>query len=346
MFQQRALMNREATRAKKQAEKANAYADFRVNTASTLTFNTTTQKLLALMLLTAVAVDTVVASQYKSLPSTPAEFRLPVSGTLSAKPLNDCTVKTMGLSEGKVCFSGNSRYFLKKTERHNPLELVTSEYNFRLLKKIGIKTPEIEVFTHEDKYYYATKEIPALITGYSFFQTLEKLNKKSVSVDDYMKALAKKIGQKGICKLFVAVSMIDDLHGANYGIASNKLYIFDADRPIFKDKKSFFTLAISNLKKHFLADLNLANMKSIREIYNNLLETSEPKTHEVGIDLSADYYKEILTLFIAACDDVLQAFNVDSKKSSVLINNAFIAAITKRAMLNDDLNGTPSIRKG
>jgi hypothetical protein len=261
-----------------------------------------------------------------------------------------CTKKARGVTDGRVCYVQNAKYLLKntcgKSQDHsdrninNPLRGI---YNFKLLREvIGITVPEVSIVyekIHSDsRLYFASKFMDDFTTIREFKCKERKKYKKyndgpgeaSFSAF-YRKALSAKIGEDGIEKLMVAVTLVSDLDNQdNWGYNADGLVVIDADVGAKLTKNGtlehYYTWAARSIKNLDI-DLSPDNIANIIKIYQRMIKNKLPAVH-AEVDLSLENYHQLLNSYISAFENTLLAFQrSDPMRPNAAVNVALIKNI-------------------
>jgi hypothetical protein len=311
----------EATRQQKLAEKryARGNAQFCLTLNDTLKFETPAQLFVGLLLLTTALASCrpVDATKTKRahLHHVDKSLTQPISLNFvdASQKLINCIDKDLGRSIGKICFFEGKKYHLKEASLEDATKLVASEHNFRFLNNIGIGVPTAKFFQEGNKIYLATEDVER-------FKTINDVHKDSGWTQDAVrlrKQVKKRIGEYGLSQFAVANTFLDDLHLLNWGYAGNQLYIVDADYISPNTYKEFFEMASANLKKGYQLPLTLRNIRDMKTIYESMLAKPAPKIHVNAVDMSNEFYKNVLNVFIESCSKILEQMEKQKRENKI-----------------------------
>lgn len=278
-----------------------------------------------------------------------ADYVLALSDTLHDQPVkrldagSKCTVKTSGLSEGKICEVEGKTHFIKavplvhakhtaSTATKNPVKVSYEEFNRQFVQKnIGGRVPSARFFKESaksgiDKHLIGSE----MIEGLQFSQSDQLTDKE--------------LGPKGVARLAVAATFIKDLHNNNWGYNKDGLILIDVDsvhRPP-KTIEEFINVAQFGLTPYASLPLSLFNVRQMKGIYEEMRQKPLPKFHE-EFHLTKKLYTELLDLYIQACqatiDTVKQANpSLKSNQPTREINDALSFTIAHFYLQNHKTN--------
>ena len=263
---------------------------------------------------------------------------LALSDTLHDQPVRrldagtKCTVKTSGISEGKICEIEGKTHFIKtvpivratrekRSATEKPSMVSYEEFNRQFVKEnIGGKVPNAKFFKETtehgiDKHFIGSE----MIEGLQF--------------SDSGKLTDKELGPKGVARLAVAATFIQDLHNNNWGYNKDGLILIDVDS-VHNPPKSleeFINVAQFGLTPYASLPLSLFNVRQMKGLYENMRQRPLPKYHN-EFYLSKKLYKEVLDLYIQACQAKIDAIKqakptLKSNQPTREINDVLSAAI-------------------
>lgn len=266
----------------------------------------------------------------------------------------DCKKKRHGVSTGKTCEISNIKYYLKVMEPSdkavacNRSELL-GMYNLKFINQtMGITVPNVNLVyekngvftTHSNdersaELYVASQEVEHFTPGsqadkkahkeYLIQKTrsiLFNVDKKTLRRIE----LVKNMGESGIAKLAVAGTFCQDLvnNDDNWGYNRKGLVIVDADHSPHSLEE--YLGESSRMPGNIELDFSLHTVLLMRLIYKKMLEKSPPKM-EPGIDMARSFYKQLLQLYIVACDIAVSKItkiepDLSPYKPSSIVNDA------------------------
>lgn len=256
-----------------------------------------------------------------------------------------CNQKSSGVNEGKVCVVDGETFFLKvvsSEQHHDNAETnlhLRAKYNLLLLDNlIGIHVPEIQFFYEksgnytsryggviQSEFYSGSSAIQGYTTIGQFHQMqndknddtrlkqLVKKNKQFAKDIPLLKNimfrsdLEEKIGKDGIAKLAIAGTLITDLisNYGNWGFDQNGLVIIDADSS--PENMNDYLDNAAKVPTELIDNqiyLTAHDLKKMIVIYNDMLNKTLPKLHP-NVDLSQDFFVDLVSRYIRACESAL-----------------------------------------
>lgn len=263
-------------------------------------------------------------------------------------PLTTCTVKSDGVSAGKLCTINNNLFVLKALEQPKELHvspnMLQGFQNLNYLKKSGISVPE-NIFIYEPsgtvdhsgktikaEYYLGSKFekdfTPASKISKQIRSNYLKDQRKGFTIlseSEYTREtyLSKISGEKGLAQLAVCGTIFYDItnNGGNWGFANDRLMIIDADLSP-KNAGEYHTLAGGmpvNLSSEFKLYFSIEALTEMQAIYKDMLTIHQSNQFSEEIAIEYDTYGEILNNYVDIITKAIKKFKNDFKYSEPTI---------------------------
>lgn len=274
---------------------------------------------------------------------------LPVTH-LSAK-LENCQLKTHGVSLGKICEINGADYMLKSLYQPSELNvqpnMIQNYHNLNLLKSIGIQTPESfficepnGLVNFDDKMlvskeYFASKFEDKFTTAQKINSKLKKAYKianirkqTELSEDSYHchHFLEKIGGNQGLAQLAVSGTLIHDLtiNGGNWGALNDKLMVIDAD--LSPSDISEYHLLAKGMPVHlkdYKLFFSIEVLKAMLDDYDQLIKLNQKNEFQGKIKIPKEAYHLVLSNFKEAVSETIEhfKFKYDASEHHIEIND-------------------------
>jgi hypothetical protein len=228
-----------------------------------------------------------------------------------------CWDKSIGASPGKICDINGETHYMKEivpTSKKQNNKQVLGAYNHRFLSEnVGIKvSPETAFFC------MGKKKVRCFFSSQKVEYFLEAITLCKQSKDIWCKfntqTVIDKIGEKSIAELAVANTFIKDLHTRNWGYRTttktpdqNRLVILDTDQAPERDLRQHIEFVHKQFSKQkFGIPLRLVDIFYMKNIYL-AMQKKPALTYHKSVDMPPTLYKDLLKIFIEACDKTILA---------------------------------------